>query len=85
MPRAEIKAVVWPRDPKDVKKDKVHRYVIIGMILSDVPIDGLEGENEVVIEGNCDGMIEILREIKKRKANRVIGDAVDAMLSLGDV
>lgn len=81
-----LKAILWPRTPAEGKgATKSYRYVIVGMLVTDEPIAELEGENELVADGPVFCLAEVLREVRKRKAARRVGDANDVLLSLDEV
>ena len=81
--KAATRLVVWPRPPEIIEGEKVHRYVILGMVMTGTPIEGLEDKNEVIIDdGKAHLLAEFLTKARKRKAKIVVGDALSALLSL---
>ena len=81
-----FKGVCWPRGPEPtiVSKDGklIYRYAIVGMLVSDQPIEALEGKNEVVLEGHGAMMAETLTTIPQREPAIPTGDATNVLLSL---
>lgn len=80
MDRNHFKGVVWPRPPTD--KNPHHRYVVIGMLITEKPIPELEGVNEAVLDGFFPGIEDALGVIPKREPNLPTGDASNVMCSL---
>ena len=80
--REHLKAIVWPRNEAD--NDGPYRYVIVGMLVTDEPLQGLDG-NEFLVEGPGVGLAEILQQIPKRQPSRRVGDAVDVLTGLCDL
>lgn len=90
MHREHLKAVVWPRGPVDKAGGKVYRYVVIGVVVSDKPIESLEGKNthglsEYVVDEDCSGLAGLLGSMATREPNLRLGDAVDVLSSLADI
>lgn len=83
--KQHLKAIVWPRDQAGAKKRKIFRYVIVGMVVTDEPIIGFEGKNELLLNGPSLDLVPALQTIKRRKPKRVVGDATDVLLSLNDI
>lgn len=86
MRREHFRGVIWPRDPMDGK----HRYVIVGMLVTDEPLDTIDGVqpngiSELFVDGNCSGVSYVLEVMKKYKSRRPLGDAVNVLLSLEDL
>lgn len=66
----------------------VHRYVVVGMIATDKPIDGLakpDGSDisEIALDGDASGLGEILAGVRRVKLLYKVGDAVGVLTSLG--
>lgn len=79
MDREYFKGIVWPRND-----GPLHRYVVVGMIVSEKPIPEFEGKNEVLIDGPGYGMSNLMSSIRHRESN-FGGDAVNVLLSLKDM
>lgn len=76
-----LKAVIWNRD----KVEGLHRYVIVGMIVTDHEIENLEN-NEVVIDGQTFGLLRVALQDQNTRQSKVrVGDASDALLRLNEV
>ncbi len=86
MIREHLRAVVWPRKPaKEKGKPTNYRYAIVGMLVTDKPIEGLEGENEILLDGASFGLTDALVSMEKKvNAGQPFGDATGVLLSLGD-
>lgn len=83
-----IKAVVWPHGPKEVKGNKRYRYVVVGMIITENPIEELEGKNEIVLDGPVFGqpsVSDIMMCAKMREPKIKLGDANDVLVGLGNI
>lgn len=89
-----FKGVVWPRESEDVQVKsgkrttvtrRVYRYVVVGMVVTDEPIEKFEGKNEIVLDGPVDGMVEPLLSIKSRKPEYILGDANSVLEGLNDI
>ncbi len=84
MIREHFRGVVWPRQSNDTPSDEhkgLYRYVVVGMIVTDKPIEGL-AENQTVLDGNATGMADVLQHITQKEANVKVGDATDVLLNL---
>lgn len=85
-----LRCVVWPRKPiksKGSPTGKVYRYTVVGMLVSDTPIDSIEGKNEVILDGGGYGLRlgDTIGSIVQKKPKFKLGDATEALLALGDV
>lgn len=81
-----FKGIVWPRgkiqeDDTEVITKINYRYVIIGMLITDKPIESFENKNEIVIEGASYDAIN-LEYLPQRPSNIKVGDASDVLLNL---
>lgn len=85
MIREYLRAVIWPRKPiAKPGKPTNYRYVIIGFLVTDTPLEGIEGENEVVLDGQTFGLSYALEGMEKREnAEYRFGDATDVLLRIG--
>lgn len=80
--KSHWKTVVWPKGKLEQdKKPDVYRYILIGMLITEKPIEALEGLNERVVEGDGTEVILALESNKKRKPNVRLGDATDVLLN----
>ena len=80
-----FRGVVWPRDPVTDNDGKpAYRYVVVGMLVTDQPIEGL-APNETVIDGvvprfdDMMGMTGMLSRAAKFEPTYPLGTA-DAVL-----
>jgi hypothetical protein len=83
--KQHIKSVIWPRGKFDTDKQKVYRYIVVGMIVTDTPIEKWEGKNEIVLDGPSDNLVQSFTKIKQRKSKVKTGDAINVLLSLDDI
>jgi hypothetical protein len=84
--KEHLRSIIWPRQPLDGKGGvKLYRYTIVGILITDQPIDGLEGKTEVLLDGSSEGMANILASVKTKKVPFVMGDASNVLLSLADI
>jgi len=81
--KEHLRAVVWPREPRN----GIYRYVIVGMLVTDRPIEGLEGFNETILDDRAAGMSAVLAGMPKRENDRgwPIGDASEFLVSLEEL
>ena len=77
-----FRGVVWPRESVKGPKGKIYRYPIVGMLVSDHPIEMFEGKNEIVLNGDVRGMSDILEVAPRGKARYALGTADDVLCSL---
>lgn len=80
--REHFRGVIWPREPMIGPAGKIYRYPIVGMIVSDHPIEMFEGKNEIVLDGNVRGMCDILEVTPRGKAAYPLGEADIVLCSL---
>lgn len=84
-----VKMIVWPRGDLDSPKGKLHRYVLIGMVVTKTPLD--VDKNQSLLEGETSRMggSSMLRAIVeatyKGKVSTPLGDSNYVLLSLGDI
>lgn len=74
-----FKGIIWPRD----QVNGLYRYTIIGMVVSNTPIEQFEGKNEVFLAGESK-LADPLIDIRHRESN-FGGDATNVLLSLRDM
>ena len=84
-----FRGVVWKRDDRKAPDGRtIYRYTVVGILVTDEPIDGLPGSielpSETVLSGFTALLAEALGSIRKAKAKIRFGDATDVLLSLGD-
>lgn len=86
-----FRGVIWPREVlADSQGKSVHRYVIVGMLVTEKPIEGL-APNETVIDsmvsffGDETGIGPALSKAQKFEAAFPLGDASNVLLSLNDI
>lgn len=77
-----FRGVVWPRDDQSDKG--VYRYVIVGMIVTNKPLEGLS-KNEIILDGHAAGIAEALQTIPQKNAKITTGDATNVLLNLSDL
>jgi hypothetical protein len=83
--RQHLKAVVWPRPP--TKEIPQYRYAIVGMLVTEKPIQSLEGKNkhgiqEFLLDGQVFGIADLLDFVHKGTPNINYGDASNWLCSL---
>jgi hypothetical protein len=71
-----FRGVVWPRETIG----KQHRYVVVGMLVTDEPIPELEA-NQIVLDGHAAGMAEAVATIMQ-KPSTFRGDANSVLCGL---
>ncbi len=88
MIREFFRGVIWPMGKITKKKTKKkpekvnYRYVIIGMLVTDKPLEGVEGINQIVLNGTSAGLSDSLLSMKLNVCNAPLGDATNVLLSL---
>lgn len=77
-----FRGVVWPHKVLQEDGKTNYRYVIVGMLVTDQPLD--VPENESVIDGFA-GIADAIETAQKRKPNICVGDATDVLLNLAQL
>ncbi len=79
-----LRAVIWPRGKQlqSGNKPEVYRYVVIGLLVTDEPIEGIEGKNEIVLDGRSWGLCDVLKSLPQKKSRIKLGDANMVLTSL---
>jgi len=75
--------VIWPRQRPN-KTPKQYRYAIVGVLVTDKPLE-LEGKMEVVLDGATCGLSDLIEVIRKREPARIISTANDVLTHLGEI
>ena len=79
-----FRGVVWPRKPRKSSKDILYRYVVVGMMVTNEPLGGLEG-NQFILNGYGAGIADAIESIKHIKSDVPLGDAVDVLTNLDTI
>lgn len=86
--KEHFRGVVWNREQGlDASAKPVYRYLVVGMLVTDTPIEGLD-QNETVIDGVMPryvremGMAGSLERASKFHPAQKLGDATNVLLSL---
>ena len=93
--KQHLKCVIWNKS-EEPPLDGIYKYAVIGLLVTDRKIQELEVipqikdgeipvEYQVVIDTPCHGLAELLQYLPKRNARRTVGDAVDVLLTLGEI
>lgn len=82
--REHFRGVIWPRESIQGPMGKLYRYPIVGMIVSDRPIEMFEDKNEIVLDGNVRGICDILEAAPRGKVSYPLGTADSVLCSLED-
>lgn len=91
--REHFRGIIWPRDTrKAVDGSTVYRYTVIGLLVTDTPIDEFEGytdnlgiPGQIPLDGSSPGMAEVLRNVRIGKLKYNPGDAGDVLVGLSDL
>lgn len=85
--KQHFKGVVWPRGKFTQPNGKaaVHRYVIIGMLVTSESVPELEQVTKPVVDSACAGLSERLASLKRRKPRIKLGDASSVLTSLTEI
>ena len=82
-----LKAVIWPRDNRadaHGQQAGLHRYVIVGMLVTSEPLPNLDG-NEHLIDGAVFGLGDLLSLAPQRAPKLRIGDSTSVLTSLKEL
>jgi len=83
--KEHFRGLVWPRDPKQGPEGKVYRYLVVGLLVTDTPIDGLEGHNETLLDSHSPGLSMVLKALPKYDNKGMpIGEVGNFVVSLSD-
>ena len=92
MGKEYLRAVVWPRDPITEGKKINYRYAIVGILVTDTPLDGIEGIknsaniSEILLDSDCKGIQMAIEMMPKfEQSGCVLGDASSVLCSLNDL
>ena len=77
-----FKGVVWPRETQAGPSGPVYRYVVVGMVVTDTPIEEFHGKNEVFLDGPGQGIALSLAGVNSRPPKFKLGDAASVLVSL---
>jgi len=85
--KEHFRGVIWPRgEAKQKDLPKVYRYMVIGLLVTDEPIEGIEGKNEIVVDGPKNplsaAMSDVLQGLKQKKPAFKLGDANQVLTNL---
>lgn len=78
--REHFRGVIWPREPKPNDGQQAYRYLVVGMLVTNRPLD--VHPNETAIDGALVGMAEALEKARRVELGHKLGDAADVLLSL---
>ena len=82
--REHFKGVIWPRGDGTLRvydpRTKLYRYVIVGMLVTDAPLDNCD-KDEFVIDGPVE-MGHILERASHRAPKHLTGDATSVLCGL---
>jgi len=86
--RQHLKAVIWPRPP--TKEIPQYRYVIVGILVTEKPIQSLEGKNkhgieEFLLDGQVFGIADLLDFVHKGTPDIQHGEASNWLCALDEV
>ena len=87
--REHLRAMIWPRQTENLPSTAtdsagkpIYRYTIIGMLVTDRPLDV---PDEFMVDGSAGGLSYTLEALPKYAPSRPPGDAVDVLCSLNDL
>lgn len=63
---SHFKGVVWPRQPTTVNGAPRYAYVVVGVLVTDEPIEFLDGKPEALLDGYAFGLPDALGAIRQR-------------------
>lgn len=89
---SHFRGVVWPKQGTLDKQPiagpsgrKLYRYVVVGMVVSDEPLENVEGKSEILLDGHAAGMAEAISTIRQTKPSFLLGDAEQVLLVLENI
>lgn len=97
MRQERFRGVIWPRqvtkpgprarDPNPLPaaqgpEGPVYRYVVVGMLVTNQPIQKFEKAGEHVLDGNAWGVLDLLAVVPTARAAYPLGDATSVLLGL---
>ena len=87
--KEHFRGVIWPKQKtNEVPKDGLYRYVVVGMLVTDKPMGSFD-VNEVVVDGNTYGLVDILECVHKlderTRQNLWFSDANDVLVRLSHI
>lgn len=83
MAKEHFRGVIWPR-PADAEHKNLHRYIVIGMLVSDQPIENFH-PNETLLDGPTKGLVKSIKNIKQKKPKFTLGDANMVLTNLNHI
>lgn len=95
--RQHFKGVVWPCGKAENSGQQIHKYAVIGLLVTDKAIPELEkappienpepfhSDTVIVIDAGSPGLAEILQNLPKRNANRPVSDATNVLEVLREI
>jgi len=89
---SHFRGVVWPRQGVAGKEPvvgpqghRLYRYAVVGVVVTDQPLQNIEGKNEVLLDGHGAGMAEAIATITQRRPAFLLGDATSVLLVLDNI
>jgi hypothetical protein len=89
---SHFRGVVWPRqgvagaEPRTGPNGhKLYRYAVVGLVVTDQPLENLEGKGAVLLDGHGAGMAEAIDTAQQKRPAFLIGDANDVLLVLDNI
>jgi len=78
--REHFRGVLWRRDPVSVPEGELHRYTVVGMLVTDRPLRVCS--DETAIDGTVTGVAEALEGARHVRPRDLLGDANSVLMSL---
>lgn len=80
IPKQHFRGVIWPRP----EKDSCYRYVVVGMLVTDTPIENFSGNDTICLDGKSFQLMEALSAVEQTNPGvfPVRGDANSVLLRL---
>lgn len=75
-----FRGVVWPRKPMK----GLHRYIVLGLLVTDQPIPEFEGKSQLVLDGITALQAGLLLT-RYKETDRPLGTANDVLLQLDTI
>lgn len=83
-----FRGVIWPRGKAKDKRKINYRYIVVGMLVTDEPIDNIEGVlnaegiSQNFLDGTIIGMADAISNVTQRETNYMVGDANHVLTDL---
>lgn len=89
---SHFRGVIWPRqgvagaEPlTGPRGHKLYRYAVVGMVVTDQPLENLEGKGTILLDGHGAGVAEAIDTVQQKRPAFLVGDATNVLLVLDNI